>query len=268
MNTRSSSGLTVSGPVGSYQKLSLGGLQDGYVMKFNTSLERVWSTYVGGSQKDVLSAGIVDGNFYVTGGTLSTDYPILGSIQTWQGPATQGDGVATEFSLSGALVWSSFIGGDGTEDVAGVTTWFGKKYFTGITTSVNNFPLKDRGNGAFFEQNYKSSIFWPWDSFIMEIDVCGQQGKKGIIDDEKQHVEVFPNPTTGQLNIHLPSSELEEVIRINGYDMMGNLVLSENVSYSQGSNYSLDLSNLNRGFYIFSISSKTINEHFKIFLIE
>ena len=67
--TESLSGLGV----GSDQLVS-GGTRDGYLVKFNASGSRQWSTYYGGEDWELISSSAVDanGNIYLTGYTRST----------------------------------------------------------------------------------------------------------------------------------------------------------------------------------------------------
>lgn len=69
---------------------SLGGLQDGVLVKFNSNLSSVlYSSFIGGSQLDAGYGLIVKNNLevYVTGGTTSTDFPHAsgGYQSTYQG---------------------------------------------------------------------------------------------------------------------------------------------------------------------------------------
>ena len=78
----------------------------------------VYSTYLGGSGDDRGQGIAVDaaGNAYVTGFTVSTDFPTtLGAFQTTFGGAVDGvDAFVTKLNPTGsALVYSTYLGGSG-----------------------------------------------------------------------------------------------------------------------------------------------------------
>jgi hypothetical protein len=113
-----------------------------FVMKLNsTGSALIYSTYLGGSVYD--SAGGIavdsDGNAYVTGGTLSRDFPTTaGAFQ----PQNRGveNAFITKLSATGSLVYSSYLGGtrvDGGTGIAVDTT--GNAYLAGYTSSLD-FP--------------------------------------------------------------------------------------------------------------------------------
>lgn len=79
-----------------------------------------WANFLGGSQMetsytDAMAVDPVDGSIYVAGGTYSTDFPQVGSSQTFGGPQ---DGFISKFSADGAtLLWSTYLSGPGNEGV-------------------------------------------------------------------------------------------------------------------------------------------------------
>src|SRR5712692_9912408 len=75
-----------------------------------------YSTYLGGSAEDFGNAIAVDasGNAYVTGGTLSTDFPTKNPSQSASGG--RGDAFVAKLDSTGsALVYSTFLGGSGDD---------------------------------------------------------------------------------------------------------------------------------------------------------
>src|SRR5260221_129941 len=109
-----------------------------------------YSTYLGGSGSDFASAIAVDssGNAYVTGSTLSTDFPIAKALQ----PTTHGyyEAFVTKFNGDGsALVYSTYLGGRGTDIGNGIAVdSAGNAYITGQTTSTN-FPIENAVQATF-----------------------------------------------------------------------------------------------------------------------
>jgi uncharacterized repeat protein (TIGR01451 family) len=123
---------------------SLQGNFDTVVTKLNPAGSGlVYSTYLGGSGGGEGGGGIaVDaaGNVYVTGSTLSTDFPTTpGAFQT----SLQGnsDTVVTKLNPAGSgLVYSTYLGGSGDENGGGIAVdAAGNAYVTGSTGSTD-FP--------------------------------------------------------------------------------------------------------------------------------
>ena len=121
---------------------------DGFVTKLNpTGSALVYSSYLGGSSYDYGEGIAVDsaGDAYVTGGTLSTDFPITpDAFQTTI--AGGGKGFVTKFNTGGsALIYSTFFGGtginyNGRDRGYGIAVDnSGNAYVTGLTES-KDFP--------------------------------------------------------------------------------------------------------------------------------
>src|SRR5262249_24873194 len=92
---------------------------EAFVTKFSADRSTViYSTYLGGSGRDEGNAIAVDSsnNAYVTGSTLSTDFPIRGGWQSENGGKS--DAFVTKLSVDvSALVYSTYLGGS-RDDVA------------------------------------------------------------------------------------------------------------------------------------------------------
>ncbi len=111
----------------------------------------VYSTYLGGTKTDTVSAIAVDsaGNAYVTGSTVSTDFPTTsGALQpNWPMPTASTAHVVfvTEINPGGTnLVYSTYLGGTGSgpsENGAGIAVdASGNAFITG-TTVASDFPI-------------------------------------------------------------------------------------------------------------------------------
>ncbi len=128
-----------------------GGSYDAFLVKFNSSGGRVWSTYYGGSgtenfQADVhnLVATDFNGNVYLTGKTNSTNNISSGGFQNTNGGLN--DAFLVKFNSSGTRIWATYYGGVNNEGGYGVTTdLLGDIYLSGIgntQTQYLNFLLK------------------------------------------------------------------------------------------------------------------------------
>ncbi len=123
-----------------------GGYSDAFVAKLNPSGSAlVYSTYLGGNNYDQGVGIAVDasGNAYVTGYTISTDFPTMNPVQpTYAGG--QSDAFVAKLNASGsALVYSTYLGGSGDDDGLGIAVdSSGNAYITGQTSS-DDFPTKN-----------------------------------------------------------------------------------------------------------------------------
>jgi hypothetical protein len=127
---------------GAFQTI-YGGGQDAFVTKLNAGGSALlYSAYLGGSDIDFGSGIAVDtlGNAYVTGHTLSSNFPTTaGAFQTTYGGGE--DAFVSKLNAAGsALVYSTYLGGSGGDGGSGIAVdAFGNAYVTGGTAS-SNFP--------------------------------------------------------------------------------------------------------------------------------
>jgi hypothetical protein len=153
-------GLTWSGATGSIATLgayqnSFGGGTDGYLVKFDSSGVRLWSTYYGGSDND-WSTGLdcdLNGMVYMCGPTGSTSgMTTAGSQQPTYGGAPY-DAFLVKFRPDGTRVWATYAGGAGPNVPGSVTCDLsGNVYLAGdsgestnIATAGSSQPVKSGG---------------------------------------------------------------------------------------------------------------------------
>ncbi|HET8966389.1 MAG TPA: SBBP repeat-containing protein, partial [Candidatus Acidoferrum sp.] len=125
-----------------------GGNGDAFVAKFNPSLSGAASllyfTYLGGSLADTAAGVAVDsnGNAYVTGSTVSSNFPVVGAVFQPEYGGGNADAFVTKIDPSGAnTVYSTFLGGSNTESGNGIAVDSdGSAYVAGQTCSLD-FPL-------------------------------------------------------------------------------------------------------------------------------
>ena len=117
---------------------------DAFVSKLNaTGSALVFSTYLGGSAGVDRGWAIAldgSGNAYVTGDTASSNFPISNSIQATYGGGSS-DAFVTKLNATGSgLVYSTFLGGNLTDEGRGLAAnRSGDAHVTGNTSS-GNFP--------------------------------------------------------------------------------------------------------------------------------
>jgi len=123
---------------------------DGYVTKINPDgSDVVYSTVLGGGSNDGGMRIAVDsaGNACVAGYTKSTDFPATaGSAQTTFG-GNDRDAFVAKLSPDGKnLLFATFLGGTGVEDVGGIALDSGGAVYVSGTTTSADFPV---AGGAF-----------------------------------------------------------------------------------------------------------------------
>ncbi len=122
---------------------SYAGNQDAFLTEMQPNGSAlVYSTYIGGSQIDYGTAVAVDssGNAYVTGSTNSVDFPTLNPLQL----ANDGlyDAYVTEISPTGALVYSTYLGGSLSDYGTGIAIGTGGSVYVAGYTFSSNFPTQ------------------------------------------------------------------------------------------------------------------------------
>ncbi|MBS1833420.1 MAG: SBBP repeat-containing protein, partial [Acidobacteria bacterium] len=128
-----------------------GGTNDGFVAKFNAGIyDLAWSTYLGGSASDRVTALALqsDGSVTAGGQTASRNFPQYNSPFL---PSPKTDAFATRIAPGGnRMVSSMLIGGAEDEAVAGVAvTGNDSVILTGSTVS-KDFPLRGGGQQSTF----------------------------------------------------------------------------------------------------------------------
>ncbi len=135
--------LSADFPVVNALQVSTAGGFDAFIAKLTpTGSALVYSTYLGGVSTDVGKGIAVDssGAAYVTGGTLSADFPVVNALQV--SAAGEFDVFIAKLTPTGsALVYSTYLGGVSTDVGKGIAVdSSGAAYVTGSTISAD-FPV-------------------------------------------------------------------------------------------------------------------------------
>lgn len=160
---------------GSYAGSYRGGDFDAVVFKLNgQGNSLVYSTYLGGEENDSAEGITVDaqGDAYVVGGTKSFAFPT--TLNAYQGArAGDTDAILTKFNSAGSgLLYSTFIGGGGTDRGSGVVVdSAGIAYVAGFTASAD-FPT---------ENAFQNSPGGSFDAFFAKIDTTSS-GAASLLD--------------------------------------------------------------------------------------
>jgi uncharacterized protein (TIGR03437 family) len=177
-----------------------------FVMKQDPKGNVLYATYLGGSSQDGGIAITTDaqGNAYVTGFTYSSDFPVTAGVVQRQnaGPLTPtvipeglgpfgpvaivpgGDVFLAKFAPDGTLLYSTLLGGSGSDVPSLISVdSSGSVYVAGATSSIN-FPVTSDalphqpGSGTFFARlnpQATSLVFSTYsDATIQSFDIDGQ----------------------------------------------------------------------------------------------
>ena len=153
-------------PLVSSARSVLGGGREGFALKLNASGSAlIYSTFLGGSGWDQGTAIAVDGsgNAYIAGDTQSADFRVVGPAQPSFGGQT--DAFVTKLSPAGAIAYSTFLGGSGTEHAGGIAVdAAGNAYVAGGTYSTD-FPV----TSSAFQRNNAGGQ----DAFVTKLNSTG-----------------------------------------------------------------------------------------------
>lgn len=128
------------------------GVDDAFVSKFSPAGQLLYSTRFGGGGFTEAIGIAVDGlgNVYITGQTSAADFPIVNGYQSTYGGGFS-DAFLAKFDQSGALIYSTFLGGSSSSSEFGgaiAVDQSGNAYIAG-TTSAQDFPLRNAFQGTY-----------------------------------------------------------------------------------------------------------------------
>lgn len=159
--TSSSNNIASSGA----QQTSNAGLDDAFLVKFDTDGNRIWATYFGGEYFDEGYSCAVDnaGNVYMAGFAWSSSgITTAGAHQTSTGGGT--DGFLVKYNNNGIRQWSTYYGGELWETGYCTTDVNGNVYLSGFTSSSINIASP----GA-----HQTVIGWGDDAYLAKFDTNG-----------------------------------------------------------------------------------------------
>jgi len=147
---------------------------DGFVMKLTPDGTVEWSTFLGGADSDQPTDVAVDasGNVYVTGCTLSVDFPIVGGFDATGGGSW--DCFVAKLTPAGnALIWSSYFGGSATDNpIAGIELDAANNVYIagiagpGLPATAGGFDPTTDGNDSFVSKIAASGASVLWTTYV------------------------------------------------------------------------------------------------------
>jgi len=149
-------------------------VREAFITKINNDGQLVYSTYIGGVDKDRANDIAVDsaGNAYIVGETESPDFPVQqGRTTTPFQPFAGGsqDAFILKLNPTGTQIdYASYLGGTGYERGSGIEVDSnGSAYITGQTTSIG------LGTAGVFQQNTDPTN--GSDAFVAKVNATGNQ---------------------------------------------------------------------------------------------
>ncbi|MCY7409226.1 MAG: SBBP repeat-containing protein, partial [Chitinophagales bacterium] len=137
--------------IGAYQTTYNGGVYDWFISKFTTTGELIWSTYFGGDDKDYCYGLEIDHNknIIAVGNSISKGLATTGAFKdSITGKAA--DILIAKFSPDGQLLWSTYMGGDSSENARNVVCDSKNDlYLVGTSLSITGIASA----GAYQENN-------------------------------------------------------------------------------------------------------------------
>ncbi len=133
---------------GCYQSAYNGGME-AYVIKLDSSGQRIFSTYIGEAGTDDAYGVCTDnpGYIYVSGQTNSgAFYTSPGAFQPTK--STGNDGYCLSFSPMGSMLWSTFLGGNNQDFMNGIHMNKNKELVLLLNSQSTNFPMLGIGNNT------------------------------------------------------------------------------------------------------------------------
>ena len=232
---------------GAYQNIYGGGLSDGYLSKFDSAGNLIWSTYFGGPGDEKIYGLTTDSadNVYISGFTNS----ISGIISPGRIDTVINDsddiGFLAKFNSNGILKWSNYYAGVGfalaTDSLANI-------YITGYSTSYSgldtNITAIDPGNSnRIFLSKFDSSGNLVWGNYYGYNIGSGDNQGLGLALDKIGNVFIVGETScdSGMVttDTHLSTfTNHQEAIFLADFDNNGNLLYG---TYYAGEAYDYDI---------------------------
>jgi hypothetical protein len=252
--TGSASGIA---SVGAYQATIAGGSADAFVAKFNAGGTRSWGTYYGGPSSDQGRAVAADaaGNVFISGYTYSTSG--IATAGAYQATLAAGsDAYLAKLTSAGAMMWSTYYGGNFQDLSYGVVAGHNCVYFTGLTGSTTGISTVGCHQPAFGGGTM--------DGFLVKFaDSTGAAGFDCV--GGYSALSVYPNPASDNISVVCAEGfTMPAVITIT--DIAGREVYNGTLTTAGGRKETIITKNLTNGVYFMKIASPEINYNTKLLI--
>jgi len=207
------------------------GYDDFWVIKLNSTGDLVWEKALGGTSferyPDIHQTS--DGGYIMAGLTASNNGDVVGNHgnrDVW----------VVKLSNDGTLLWSKTYGGSDCDDAyAIIQTNDGGFAVAGGSCSYGGDVSGNHGNG---------------DAWILKLNATSVGTYEANLNASPQQLDIFPNPTSGALNLYFPVAGSER-IQVTISDLFGRQIASQIIENGSG----IDLSSIPSGFYVASCAT-------------
>jgi len=179
--TQSTNCPTLNPGGGAYFQGTIGGLENIFILKFDTAGVLKWATYYGGktapAQPEAYSIQSDGKNVFLTGTTTAPNFPVFnpGGGAYFQPTlySPNGDGFILQFDTSGIRKWATYYSGTDihTQEYGYTIQSDGKHVWVSGTTSSADFPIVNTGCG--FNQDTIGNIPGVQDVYLSEFSLTG-----------------------------------------------------------------------------------------------
>ncbi|MEI6185192.1 MAG: SBBP repeat-containing protein, partial [Bacteroidota bacterium] len=170
---------------GAYWQPIIGGMNDVFIVKFNSQFILKWSTYYGGTHEDLYYSGYYyfnsnytennvcidnQNNLIIVGSATSPNFPVQQLAGAYWQPTNNGSNNAfiLKFNSLGVRQWATYYGGGQTDVAYSVCTDSQDNIYVTGSTSSTNFPTQQL-SGAY----YQSTNAGLNDAFILKFNNLG-----------------------------------------------------------------------------------------------
>lgn len=246
-----------------YDNTHNGGTDDVFFSVFNSSNNRIHSTFIGGAGFDEARDIEIDnsGVIHISGKTTNgPSFYVPATNNGYYSPAGKNDlFICSLFPSMSDLLWTGIIGGDG-DDASGygyevemaIDNSQQKLYLGSMvrTPTVTSYPVL--GSSPTYTQNCNCPSGGGPDGSLSRFDLIALHSLVGISEITKLSgdILVYPNPTFNNLYVKL--SDLNAKYNYVVYNSLGQIVLSGNL---ENYNNTIELNQLQAGLFFLEINN-------------
>lgn len=246
------------------------GVYDLCILKFTNSGVPIFADYYGGSGTEYSDGAIADGNgnFYFTGTTFSSDFPITFSSNYYNYSSLRGDTDAflVGLDINNTPFWSTYLGGTCRDEGMAIAISQDESSFVvvGATASLD-FPVFDlAGTTDYYDGSYNGNLGTfcgpgtgpEGDAFIGSFClVCpGTVGVDEVVSApiEDLNINVYPNPSSSLVNFELTLNKKEDVT-FKIYNLLGEIIYSQDLKDVLNKQIQIDFTNFSKGIYFVQV---------------
>jgi hypothetical protein len=211
---------------------------------------------VGNNNQEILALAFNRGILYTSVFQLAAPY--TDSLATWDGTTwvkqigvsvTNNDyGIQAFYSFNGNLIAGGGFDSIGNVAANDIALWDGlnwSEFGGGFNPPLGAVTVMETYNSNLYVAGYFTRVDSVSANSIAEY-TCATDGIHEVSTD---HVHVYPNPTTGMINISIDNAEAGSSVQI--YDLLGQKIFQSSIS---SDNTSIDLSGHAAGSYLYHIS--------------